>query len=122
MTLILATLLATAPVGPYDTICSLVAKTTAVAIVAREAGVPLDKVMSVVSDIDEPTAQRIMRNSVLAMYSEPRVGAPFDEAEFISQGTAKCIIRLEREAKLAPVRVTPTGTPLNTERALIGVK
>lgn len=104
--------------GPYDTLCLMTAKTTAVAVVAREAGVPLDKVMKVLDDTTDPTAHRLLRASVLAIYSEPRVGAPFDEVEFISQSTAMCIIHLERESPPEPVRVMPTGVPLKTDRAL----
>jgi hypothetical protein len=100
--------------GPYDTLCLVTARSTAAAIVAREADVPLDKVMKVLDDITDPTAHRLMRASVLAIYSEPRVGEPFDEDEFISTTTAQCILRLERESPI------PAGLPLNTDHT--GVK
>ena len=97
--LIFATLLA---VGSYDTICSVTARASAAAIVAREAGVPLDKVLTALNDRTvDPMAQRLVRASVLSVYSEPRHGGAVrkaDEAEFINQSTAMCIIRLEREA------------------------
>lgn len=96
--LIFVTLLATAPVGPYDTLCTTTAKAFAAAIVAREAGVPLDKVLTALDAPVDATARRLVRESVLSVYSEPRTGAPFNEREFISQSTAMCIIRLEREA------------------------
>jgi hypothetical protein len=116
---ILALVLAAATAGPYDTICLLTARSTATAVVAREAGVPLDKVMKVLDDITDPTAHRLMRASMLEIYSQPRVGEPFDEDEFISTTTAQCILRLERDAAAEPVRAIPTSVPLHN---LTGVK
>jgi hypothetical protein len=107
--MILTLALAAATAGPYDTLCLATSKTTAAAVVAREAGVPLDKVMKMLDDITDTTAHRLMRASVLAIYSEPRVGAPFDELEFINTATAQCIIRLERETPSPPAPVIPTG-------------
>lgn len=123
--MITALLLAAASPGPYDTLCAASAEATAAAIVAREAGVPLAKAMTVLDDpvlnSDEgQIAQRIMRAAILRIYSEPRHGGPTtkaDETEFISQSTATCILRLEREA--AAESQIPTGTPL---RNLTGVK
>lgn len=113
--LILATLLAT---GPYDVLCSLTAKASAAAIVAREAGVPLDEVLNALEDKTvDPIAQRLMRKSLLSVYSDGRNGAPFgksEQTEFISQSTAMCITQLEREAAVEPHEPPsiPAGVPL----------
>lgn len=119
MTLLMGVLLAAAPVGPYDTLCTLASRATAAAIVAREAGVPLDRVLTALDAPVDATARRLVRASVLSVYSEPRHGGAMrkaDEAEFISQSTAMCIVQLEREAP-PPVPI-PTGVPLSTGRAL----
>lgn len=95
MTILLAMLLATT--GPYDTLCHTAARASAAAIVAREAGVPLDKVLTALDAPVDPAARRLVRASVLSVYSEGRSGARFNEREFINHSTAMCIIRLERE-------------------------
>lgn len=100
MILIIAAMLATA--GPHDEICLVASQVTAAAIIAREAGVPLDKALKAIDETTDPIARRLMRDAVLEMYSKGRSGAPFDEAEFINLSTASCIVHLETEVKDRP--------------------